>query len=208
MSTHVQPEHPEDFTRPDPSERNQGSKKGLCCWWWLSSGPIRYAYPAAGLLWLFARVHVDMNVSAWFVYRLTSSHWDVSERKLQIWVIVLMHFCKPHFVWGSHCELFMLSMLVLSSSQTNYFFFFFFLYHFANFPSSETLKPAKSAIIPLCLLPAFRYFGLFWSCLVLVLPWQCGSWWRQNVGEPIPSWSWPVTWPKKGERGATFQLPQ
>lgn len=44
-----------------------------------------------------------------------------------------------------------------------------------------------------------------WVCLVLVLPWRCGSWWRQNVGEPIPSWSWPVTWPRKGGHGGTAQ---
>ena len=42
-----------------------------------------------------------------------------------------------------------------------------------------------------------------WVCLILVLPWRCGSWWRQNVGEPIPSWSWPVTWPRRGGHGGT-----
>lgn len=44
-----------------------------------------------------------------------------------------------------------------------------------------------------------------WVCLILVLPWRCGSWWRQNVGEPILSWSWPVTWPRKGGHGGTAQ---
>lgn len=52
----------------------------------------------------------------------------------------------------------------------------------------------------------FRWRGRV--CLVLVLPWRCGSWWRQNVGEPILSWSWPVTWPKKRELGDIAQHQQ